>query len=362
MTAWFTRYRDTGAALVALDAANSKWHEELAFGLHNLAVLDLDEGRLDAARTGFLAELEALDHVVQERPQDLPLQFRVVDANSWLGTIAERSGDLREASTRFARQVAQLEAMVKADPGNARWRARLADAFGLHANILAITGERPASLAQRLRARGLYDDLVKGDPQNRVWLRAMLHSRLREAELLRADGNSAAAAPLVAEVRTKFSELARATPKDVQIQSWLAFALRLEAELSADLGRSGAGEIARQAFEIGERLLTEAGAKANDSLVGECAFGRIVAGRIAAHTGDPAAARAHWQQALRHLAPRLADSSHWRILWPATVVHGLLGDPAASAGQARLRLLGFTPLSHPGEESRPAAPAPPTSP
>ena len=58
---WLKRYHDSCVTLVALDPARTEWQSELAYGKHNLAVLDHERGNFAAARTGFLSELTTLE-------------------------------------------------------------------------------------------------------------------------------------------------------------------------------------------------------------------------------------------------------------------------------------------------------------
>jgi tetratricopeptide (TPR) repeat protein len=342
VTDWLTRYRDTGAALVALDPADPRWQEELASGHHNLAVLDADEERLGPAARGFHSELAMLAQLLAAKPGDLSLQFRIADANSWLGSIAEMDGDLREAAARFSEQVARTEAILRAEPDNATSKRRLADALSLHAGILAITGQRAAAMKCRREAIALLESLATGDPQNHSWLRLLLWARLKEAELLRADGDLPAAARVCDEMREKFENLSAAEPKDQRLVDRLAFVCRLQAEMRAQQGREGAVEAAHRAVELSERLVT---VRQNYAFASECALARLTAGRIAAAAGDNDAAQQHWRRALEVLEPRVTRSNHWRILLPAAHAFHLLGRPADSRPLIeRLQQFGFTPL------------------
>jgi tetratricopeptide (TPR) repeat protein len=344
MTEWFKRYCDTAETLAAIDPANMKWQEELFYGVHNLAVADFDEEKLDAARRGFLAELDVLAKLRRERPADLTLQFQVVQAGSWLGSIAERSGDFPEALARFADQVAGLEAIAKAEPGNARWRQRLADALSLHAATLAVCGQRAVSVQSRERAQSLIDALVAGDPQNRLWARTALYLRLRTAELTSAEGDAAGTLRVLDDTRAKLESMATASAKDLDLASRVGVAWRLTAELRARLGRLDAAAAALRAIEINDRLA--AGGWASDQLIGECAYTRIVAGQIAAAQNDSAAAREHWQHALKLVDPRLARTNNWRILMPAARALAALERVDASREIVRrLTQFGYHPIT-----------------
>lgn len=340
---WFTRYRDTGAGLVRLDPERAEWLGELAYGHHNLAVLELGAGNLDVARAGFGTAMEVLDRMLARTPGDFSLRFRKADTQSWLGTVAERGGHFDEALLRFAGHAAEISALVRDDPGTARWRVRLADALALHASMLRLVGRRAESLAQRQRARELIDALVAEDPKNRGWLRTSLHIRIKEAELLRADGNFTGAATLVDAAVARLEELAAANLKDADLAARLGSAYVLQAELRLQQGGDGAAELANRAVDVLEQLLREV--QDHEVILMQGVEARVTAARVALYHGDDAAALRHARRAEEVLGNRAERSSHWRVLAGAAEVHALLGRPERSRALIhRLEQLGYQPL------------------
>lgn len=343
MAEWLVRYRDTTAALVALNPSDARWQEELSYGHHNLAVVDLDSGQLEAAHQGFLGELAMLQRLTAAKPAELPLQFRLADANSWLGTVAERRGDLGEAAARFAEEITRVDVIARAEPDNAKWRAKLADALTLHASILAITGQRPAAMAERIRARGLLDALVKGDPTNRTWLRASLYNRQREVWLMSSNGELSSHRALVEEVKSELEKLSSAEPRNREVTGRLAPAWRQWAETLAAAGEPGADRAMSRAIEIGEAIIAEG--RAPESALGEAAQTRVTAGLLAMRTGDRPAAQRHWQRALELLGARGEQSNFWRLLDPAARALALLGETKRrDAIVARLDRMNYHPV------------------
>ena len=78
---------------------------------------------------------------------------------------------------------------------------------------------------------------------------------------------------------------------------------------------------------------------------GECAFAYIVAGEIAAKSGDERAARRHWQRGMELLAPRLPATRDRLLLDPAARLALHLGRAAeANTMIAQLTQLGYVPL------------------
>ncbi len=344
---WFGRYRETGRALVALAPQEPRWQQELAYGHHNLAVLDVSAGRLAPARAGFLAAIAILERLAAAAPADQGLRHQMVDASSWLGSLAEQEGDLAEAVHRFAGQVAQADAIARAEPANARWKQRLADACYLHASALRAVGRRSEAAAQRLRGNALLDGLVASDPKNAAWQRLRLWSRVRDVERLREDGDRAGAAAMFELLRTEFVRLAGDQPKDPGIANRLAVVCRNLAEVRAEFGQP-AGAAADEAVAWAEKTL--GGTRPSDLYLGDAVQALVAAARLA---GDPAAAARHRQRALALVEPLLAGSRHWRILFPAAHLLHDLGRGAESRELvARLRAQGFAPSAPwPGESA-----------
>jgi len=82
----------------------------------------------------------------------------------------------------------------------------------------------------------------------------------------------------------------------------------------------------------------------------------VVAGEIAAQSGDDAAAQRHWQHAADLLAPRLPGTRDWRLLDPAARVAARLGRSAEAHDRiAQLTLLGYVPLDPWPDADRPGA-------
>jgi len=351
---WWTRYNDTSLALVTLDPTRLAWRSELAYGQHNLAALRRERGEFAAARTDFLAELATLEKMRVENPGNLELSFRIADAHSWLGSLAEQRGEFAEALNQYVAQTTQLEQLMAAEPRTALWRFQLADALVFQTNIPLATGQLTAAGKQLKEARRLMDELTAHDPSNRHWLAASLHYRLQEALLVRQAGDLSASARLVGEVRPELESLSAAEPSDRKFVLWLVTAWRLEAQLRLSAGRPDAAAAATRAVELGDRLIREG--RATDADVGECALAGVVAGEIAAQSGDDAAAQRHWQHAADLLAPRLPGTRDWRLLDPAARVAARLGRSAEAHDRiAQLTLLGYVPLDPWPDADRPGA-------
>lgn len=341
---WMGRYRDTGAELVALDTTKRTWQEELAYGHHNLAVIEMDRGDFDSAREGFRAELRMLTRLSAGTPTDTDLQYRLADVNSWLGSLAEQAGNFPEAAERFAEQARRLDSLMAADGRNAQLKVKLANALALESSLLAITGQRTKSLERRKQARALLEPLVSADPANRTWVSASLSLKLKEAMLLQAEGDLTAASLLVAEARTGLEKINKDEPSARTVAASLATAWRMEAELREAAGRPDASEAAGRAVAIGESLITQA--RANEAYLGDYIKACVVAGLIARRNGDESGALRRWQTAITAAQPHLGASRYWRLLDPVARALALLGKtPDSQKLIAQLSGLGYQPLA-----------------
>jgi tetratricopeptide (TPR) repeat protein len=262
---------------------------------------------------------------------------------SYLGTLAERSGDYAEALLQFREHTRRCEAIVRDNPRNPRWEERLANAFGFEATVLEITGQRAAALERRRQARELAAAVAQRDPANRTWQRAALGPVLKEAMLVRALGDEASARALVSEARAGYEALHKAEPTNRVVAGSLMAACRLEAQLNTATGRPGAAEAVTRALAIGEGLIAKI--RANDTQLGEFLHACVVAGQIAWSRGDNATALRHWQRAVEVARPRIAGSSNWRLLDPAARAFALLGRVEESrALTERLQQAGYQPI------------------
>ena len=341
---WFGRYRDSTVVLAGLDPKNVKWQREVVSGHHNLAVLELERGNLEAARNGFLREQGALQKITMTDPLAVAeLQSALANTDSYLGTTAERMGDFPEAIARFGAQIARLEELVKADPGAGAMKQRLANALGLRSDVMAIAGQRAGAGEHRRRAIQIFDGLVAQDAANRVWQYAALNARLKQGMLFRAEGDLAGVGRIVAECRPAAEKFAKSAPSDRAVQAALSSAWRLEAQWREAAHVADAGDAAERALAVSKFLVEQN--RANENNLGDYASASLLAGMIASRSGDLTAARRHWQLAVDAVQPRLADSVHWRLLDPAARALALLGKAAESRRLIeRLEKIHYQPL------------------
>src|SRR5678810_1012014 len=83
---WLTRYRDSALQLAAMDRGNFDWQKEVAYGHHNLAVLQEARGKHAEAEAAMKRELSLFRRWMEQRPTDNQTRFEAAATLSWLGT------------------------------------------------------------------------------------------------------------------------------------------------------------------------------------------------------------------------------------------------------------------------------------
>ncbi|HEY4301825.1 MAG TPA: serine/threonine-protein kinase [Candidatus Didemnitutus sp.] len=357
---WMTRYHDTCVALAAIDGSRPAWRSELAYGNHNLAVLNKERGDYAAASAGFAAELAALESMASASPDDPEIFFREADAHSWLGGVAAEQGDYSGALREYGQQMDILDHLVGLDPKTMRWKFWLADARLFRIEVLIATGSLAEAGRDLALSRESLTELVAHDPGNRHWAAADMHARLLSATLERAAGKMPAAKATIDGLRPGLEKLAAAEPTDRLLVRWSAWADRLAAEIARADGRPEAASLSARAVTESSQLVHDG--RANDADRGELAQALLLQGQLAEQAGDHGSARQSWEQAGELLAARDRATHDWRLLDPAARVSFLLGRPQEARDiVARLSALKYVPIEPwpapiPLDGSRPPAP------
>lgn len=340
---WLTRYRDSGAALVALEGKTFRAQRELTSGQHNLAVLELDRRNLAAAQTGFLAEKVSVTEMVAANPNDTTLRYRLADIASWLGRVAEADGRYADAIEHCREISSRIEELIAREPEVARWKFRLADSHFFTAGALVALGRRGEGAALLAQAETALLTLVEQDPKNQSWQRAALNVRVHRLALLLAGGETATVAPMLADTRAKLEALIAAEPNERIFTSRLAAVWMLEGRLRHATAGVDALTAAERAIALSEQLITEN--REDNWTLWEFAQASLLAGRIEQARNQPDAARRRWERVIAVLGPRATNSNEWRFLDPVAQAYMLTGQTEqARPFIERLQRFGYRPI------------------
>jgi tetratricopeptide (TPR) repeat protein len=269
------------------------------------------------------------------------IDLDIADVVSWLGSGAERLGDLEAAENHFRESATILESLVEERPEDRRVPPQLANVLIHLSRILAVTGRTDEALRFSRQAAGAYARLHDLDPENAGWARRYYIARRSIAELAASRGNAE-------EAKSVFGELAEddgtAEGRGEPIPRHAINSVLARAAIALDAGDvAAAADLADRALEGAEHALAEDPGDPN--VVGSLATALILRGSAGRAAGDPDSGARDFQRAFEVLAPFAEDSRFWIILDPFARAAILLGR----AGQAEttLRLLksmGYAPL------------------
>jgi tRNA A-37 threonylcarbamoyl transferase component Bud32 len=320
---WWARYRDSAVALARLEPDAVRARRELGWGAQGLAIIDLELDDIAGARAGFLAAKSAQESLLAEKPGDADLRYSVAESVSWLARIAESDGDYPEALARYVDYSTRMDQLAAAQPAVSRWKLRQATTEMLIAKILALQGKRAEATAAFGRSHVKFAQLVALDPKNRQTEIQRVTAQVEELPLRLSADDQTGLDALLDETRGGLEKLLEAEPASRLCARMLAAVWRLKARRLETSRPGEALAAAAQAIERGEKIVSEG--RADNAALGEAAQARILAGRLAAASGQLDAARAHWQLVVESLTPRLAATRDWRLLDPAAQALLLLG-------------------------------------
>jgi hypothetical protein len=339
---WLTRYRDSALKLAPMDPGNFDWQREVAYGHHNLAVLDQGRGRNKEAEQALRSELALFHEWLATHPNDNGLRSEAANAASFLGSLALTDGRLAEAQARYEEQLAGLTHNRKAEPDNATWKQDWITAQVLLAQAQAAQGRFDDARRSIADASVLAATLAAQDPSNREWQTLLGYCHWWQARLLTGSDPARAAQEARAAERL-FAAGNAVEPEDKRFLVWLAKSRLLLAEL--DLQR-GAADSARDLATQAQAMLAPAWKREPaDDLRMLLARSHLLDGMAAQARGDGGAARSAWSQAERLLRDGLGEPPAFdRLDLLVRVLQAQDRDADAAPYLARLDKSGYAPL------------------
>lgn len=303
-TNWLARYAQSSDDVAAMEPANPDYALEAVYGHHNLAVLALEAGDLNAAESAFKNEIDSLRAIGGDNP-DAEITEKIADAISWLGNIYLERGQLAESLEYYEENVALWEAAFEAEENN---RNLLVDLTNARQNLLDAVAllddmDRAFSIGEVTVAT--FADLVTSDPANDDWRRRLANARIERGFLLLSAGEGGAAMQDAVEA---LAALGTIEGDDVFAKAQLGKAQLLLAELELAAGNTGAaGDAATQGLE--HMAFVVDSDRLNHERLAVLANLLIVEGEARATAGDAGAAQASWQRANTLLDEKAARSA-----------------------------------------------------
>ena len=292
---WLVRYRDSSLDLARLDPTHLDWRHEVAYGHHNLAVLDFETGNLDAAANGFEQELEILSNMQQQDPE-LQLTSDMADAVSWLGNIALERGDLVGTLEYYRRSATYLRDFSDLEPDNMVRMDNWAYAELRVLETLLLTGELDQAIALANEAIEAFNFLTGHDEANMDWLSGSTRPRIAKGFALVTAGRSAEALGLAEQSVITLENMIASDTTDYNVYDRLADAYRLSAWIQQTNGNIAAAlEFNRKAIENMQYI--KQADRLNVERTGKLAAIYIERAELLTEQDDPGGAQLYWQQA-----------------------------------------------------------------
>lgn len=300
---WLTRYAKSSEDVAAMEPENADYLLEAVYGHHNLAVLALEAGDLDAAEAAFKAEIESLREIGGDDPDD-DIAESIADTVSWLGNIYLERGQVNDALAYYEENVALFEAEFAADPEN---RNLLVDLTNARQNVLdavILLGETDRARLISGAAIETYTELVASDPENDDWRRRLANAHIEHGFLLLNAGENDAAMQVATAA---LDALGSIEGDDVFARAQLGKGQLLLAELELRArnvdaaGVAAANGLDHMTFVADSDRLNHERLAVQASLI-------IVEGEARANAGDAGAAQASWQRAKTLLDEEAAQS------------------------------------------------------
>jgi eukaryotic-like serine/threonine-protein kinase len=338
---WLRKYRDSASRLAAMDRDNFDWQREVAYGHHNLAVLDSSRGSYDEAEREMRKELSLYREWTKAHPDDTSVRFEAANVASWLGGLMLRQGRLREAGEYFSEENKGHERNIQAEPGNPEWQDRKVASLILLTEVAALQGNQARARANANAAHALATSLTRHDPDNNRWRIALGISRLWQAQLA-ATKQSAHATASADDAIALLASAHDAEPRNERLLRWLARAHLLQAQLS--LARDDIAAADRQ-ISLASGLVEPAWRVAkNEDLRQWLAWSRLLQGDVARARGEEARASQSWEEA-RTLMEDGDEPIPFARLDPLVRVLVALGrEGEAASHRQRLDAAGYVPL------------------
>lgn len=301
---WLTRYAQSSDDVVAMEPENPDYALEAVYGHHNLAVLALEAGDLDAAESAFKNEIDSLRVIGGDKP-DAQITEKIADAVSWLGNIYLERGQLTESLEYYEETVALWEAAFEAEKDDRNLLVDLTNARQNVIDTVALLGDTARALSISEGAVATFAELVASDPVNDDWRRRLANARIEHGFLLLGTGEEGAA---MREATEALAALRTIEGDDVFAKAQLGKGQLLLAELELAAGNaSAAGDAAAQGLE--HMAFVVESDRLNHERLAVLADLLIVEGEARATAGDTGVAKASWQRANALLDEKAALSA-----------------------------------------------------
>ena len=220
----FNVYRDTAAALVALEPERPQWTLELAQARNTIGTVLQARGDLAEAGEEFRAAVALKTQLVEREPENATYLRELADSHSWLGDTLRARGDVAGAVAEYRTDVGYRERALRARPGDRQTEYYVAIGQEKLGNALRIAAAHADALVQFHSAERLLRGLVAHDPTNREWQREWALAQVYLGRALIEVEGPRAGLPVLTEAAGRLRDLHAGNRDIADWRSLLAFA------------------------------------------------------------------------------------------------------------------------------------------
>lgn len=184
----FNNYLESTEQLNQIQPENTEWLIELSYAHNNLGTLALKTGDLKQADDSFSESIRLKRQAISARtdahPQIHHLQAELADSLSWLGSLKVRQGLLLDGLALFQEELNIIQGIARQRIEEKLWQNRLAIAHLHQAELLYALGRGQEAHHQIQQATSEMQILVESQPDQRVWQRTYAYSLVWQYQIL----------------------------------------------------------------------------------------------------------------------------------------------------------------------------------
>ncbi|MQP64567.1 AAA family ATPase [Niveispirillum sp. SYP-B3756] len=175
---FFTQYEQYSIRMNEISPDDVDAWIELSYAANSLGSIYRTRGASDVAATYFERSLSLKRRALIRRPNDRGLRAELADTLSWLGSVREAQGELRQALSLYEQEQVELRALRATAPSEYSWTYDTVTALHRYARLLDAMGRDAEADAAITEGQILGQLLVQHDPSNRIWQNAQLRINL----------------------------------------------------------------------------------------------------------------------------------------------------------------------------------------
>lgn len=299
---YFRQYEQYSFRMNEIDPKDVDAWIELSYAKNSLGSVYRARGDSQGAGSYFESSLALKRQALAQRPNDRGLRAEMADTLSWLGSVQEAAGALRQALSLYEQEQLELRALRAAAPSEFRWTYDLVTALHRYARLLDALGRDDEADAAITEGQALAQALVQHDPSNRIWQHALLRINWVAGSVWVQRRPLGPVLELQRETGEQLADLARENPKNA---SWKQFESVNNIYYGETLLRMGRLIEARD--HIKNAILSAKPDMISESLfVNHYAMGLIFLSEIEKLSGNLLEMKAYCREAINLLHPAIA--------------------------------------------------------